>query len=359
MARKDHETEDALSKGLQQLPYPAFGVNEEGKFISRNKAANPRLIPIRMRSMLDRYLSGADQKRIEALQVGEETLIDLQYFCAHGAIIYRCTDGYWIAMRDLTAHLLACVRQSGEEVPPFFSAIEQQIRSLHDKQEQLPKELRVLRENFRHMLRYHTEMAMYLHYTVEKLEPGTVCEVTSPLGGLLTCANKILRPNGFRAEIQSAEGPVYVCGTVDEIRYAAALMIACAAEHLRDRRHFAIHSQVLGEEYIFSVLFEPLLEGKLYRTALSGRYEEGLSSAFGTLFFQLLLLSRLANANGWRFSVVNAGNAEGFLRMTLALPLTDERPLLLNEIPNPLPLMKMMLSFMFPSEDEDLIFPSL
>lgn len=351
VAQKIQETKDAFSEGLKQLPYPAFGLDEKGTFVSRNKAANPRIFPIHLRTKIDRFLSGADQKRLEALQVGEEALIDVHFFGTHGTIVYRCRDGYWLAMRDLTTHLMACAQQNGKDIPPFFSAVEQQIRELQAKQEQFPEELHALRNNFQHMLRYHTEMTMYLHYTAEKQEQGGVCEVTSPLDGLITCAHKILHPNGFRPEIQFTEGPVYVCGGTDEIRYTAALMIACAAEHLRDRRHFAIHGRVLEEEYLFSVEFEPLLEGKLYQTALSGRFEEGLSSAFGTMFFQLLLLSRLANANGWRFSVVNAGNREGFLRMTLALPLTEQRPLLLNEIPDPLPLMKMTLSFLFPPED--------
>lgn len=351
MTQKNQTKKNALSQELQQLPYPAYQLDEKGTFISRNKAANPRLLPIRMRSTIDRYLSFADRKRVKNLQVGEEVPVDLQFFGTHGAIVYRCADGYWIAMRDLITHLLTCVQKSGKEMPPFFSAIDQQIRSLHAEGEQLPEELHVLQENFRHILRYHTEMTMYLHYTSDKLGPGKVCEVTAPLKGLLIRAEKILRPNGFRLDIQLAEGPIHVCGEMDEIRYAAALMIACAAEHLRNRQHFSVFSKVLEGEYLFSVLFEPLPEGELYRAVLSGRYEEGLSSAFGTLFFQLLLLKNLASANSWRFSVVNAGSREGFLRMTLALPLTDRRPLLLSEMPDPLPLVKILLSFLFPSEE--------
>lgn len=352
MEQKKQVKENTLSEGWQQLPYPAYRLDKEGKFISRNKAANPRILPIRMRSAIDRYLSGADRKRVEALQVGEETLVDIQFFGAHGAIVYRCRDGYWVAMRDLITHLLNCVQQSGREIPPFFTSIEQQIQSLREEKEQFPRELKLLRENFRRMLRYHSEMTMYLHYTGEPLEPCEVCEITSPLAGMLESAEKVLRPNGFRPGIQLEEKPVYVRGDTQEIRYAAALMVACAAEHLRDKQHFSIHSRVFGEEYLFSVLFEPLPEGKLYHTLLTGRYEEGLSSAFGTLFFQLLLLKTLATANGWRFSAVNEGNREGFLRMTLALPLTDRRPLQLNETPDPLPLLKLLLSFLFPLEDE-------
>ena len=352
MEQKKQVTENTLSEGWQQLPYPAYRLDEEGRFLSRNKSANPRILPIRMRSAIDRYLSGADRKRVEALQVGEEALVDLQFFGAHGAIVYRCQGGYWVAMRDLTTHLLNCVQQSGREIPPFFTAIEQQIQSLREEKEQFPKELKLLRENYRRMLRYHSEMTMYLHYTGGDLEPCEVCEITSPLAGLLESAEKVLRPNGFRPGIQLEERPAYVRGDTREIRYAAALMIACAAEHLRDKQHFSIHSRMFGEEYLFSVLFEPLPEGKLYHTLLSGRYEEGLCSAFGTLFFQLLLLKTLATANGWRFSAVNEGNREGFLRMTLALPLTDRRPLQLNEPPDPLPLLKQLLSFLFPLEDE-------
>lgn len=351
MSQKKQKAENNLPKEIQQLPYPAYRLDEKGAFISRNKAANPRLLPIRMRSMIDRYLSCADRKRVEKLHVGEEVQVDIQLIGTYGAIIYRCADGYWIAMRNLITHLLTCVQQSGGEMPPFFSSIDQQIRSLHAEEEQLPEELHVLRENFRSTLRYHTEMTMYLHYTSDQLEPGKVCEVTAPLKGLLTRAEKILRPNGFRPTVQIAEGPVWVSGEAEEIRYAAALMIACAAEHLRDQRHLSIQGVKLGEEYLFSVIFEPLPEGELYRTILSGQYEEGLSSAFGTLFFQLLLLKNLASVNGWRFSVVNAGNREGFLRMTLALPLTDKRPLLLNEASDPLPLVKILLSFLFPSEE--------
>lgn len=352
MSQKKQNSKNALSQELQQLPYPAYLLDEEGTFISRNKAANPRLLPIRMRSMIDRYLSCADRKRVEKLNVGEEVPVDIQFIGTHGAIVYRCADGYWIAMRNLIAHLLTCVQQSGKEMPPFFSAIEQQISGLHAEGERLPEELHVLRENFRNTLRYHTEMTMYLHYTSEQLEPGKVCEVTAPLKGLLTRAEKFLRPNGFRPNIQTVEGPVFVNGEAEEIRYATALMIACAAEHLRDQRHLSMQSVKLEEEYLFSVLFEPLPEGELYRVILSGEYEKGLPSAFGTLFFQLLLLKNLANAKGWRFSVVNAGNREGFLRMTLALPLTDRRPLRLSEAQDPLPLLKVLLSFLFPSEDE-------
>ena len=351
MAQKKQKKKNVLSQELQQLPYPAFRLDEKGTFLYRNKAANPRILPIRMRSMIDRYLSCADRKRIENLQVGEEVSVDFQFFGTHGAIVYRCADGYWIAMRNLITYLLTFVQQSWKAMPPFFSVIDQQIRSLRAESEQLPEELHILRENFRNMLRYHTEMTMYLHYTSDKLEPGSVCEVTAPLKGLLIRAEKVLRPNGFRPSIQTAEGPVFVSGEEEKICYATALMIACEAEHLRDQRHLSIQSVKLEDEYLFSVLFEPLPEGELYRTVLSGEYEEGLSSAFGTLFFQLLLLKNLASANGWRFSVVNAGCREGFLRMTLALPLTHKRPLLLNEAPDPLPLVKLLLSFLFPSEE--------
>lgn len=352
MAQKNQETKNALSEELQWLPYPAFVLNEEGQFISRNKAANPRLLPIRMRSMIDRYLSCADRKRLERLQVGEEILVDVQYSGTHGAIVYRCEDGYWIAMRNLIVHLMACVQQSGKEMPPFFSSLEQQLRNLQTGQELLPEEQHAMQRNFRHMLRYHTEMTMYLHYTADTLEKGGTSEITAPLNGLMASAERILRPNGFRPNIQMENGPYHVLGSADVIRYAAALMIACAAEHLRDKRHLSIQSNVLGEEYLFSVLFEPLPEGELYRTILSGNYEEGLSSAFGTLFFQLLLLKNLASINGWRFSVVNAGSREGFLHMILALPLTDRHPLRFHEASNPLPLMKLMLSFLFPVEGE-------
>lgn len=353
MVQKKQKTEESRSEGLEQLPYPAYQLDEKGRFISRNKAVNRRLFPIRLLSKLDRYLSRADQKRVRDLQVGEEVSVDLQYLGTHSAIVYRCVDGYWIAMRDLITHLLACVRQNGNEMPPFFTDIDQQIRDLHAKEEQNPEDLHILRDNYRHMLRYQTEMTLYLQCLEHHPEPDDVCEVTAPLNHLFIRAEKVLRPNGFRPDVRLAEGPVNVSGKADDIRYAVALMIACAAEHLRDRQHFSIFSNVLEGEYYFSILFEPLLEGELYRKVVSGRYEEGLSSAFGTLFFQLLLLSRLANANGWHFSVVNAGDREGFLRMTLALPVANRKPLCFNEVSDPLPLVKILLSFLIESEEEE------
>lgn len=345
--------EHTLSDQLQQLPYPAFELNEQGRFISRNKTVNPRLVPIRMQTAIDTYLSAADRKRLEELPVGMEALIDLQQLGPHGAIALRQPNGYLIAMRNLTAHLLNSLQQRGTDAPSFFSGVEQQIHSLYTNGDGLPKELRVLRKNFRKMLRYHLDMTMYLHYTGDTLAPSETFEAATLINSLLNHACRLLRPNGFRSELQTVEGPVFVHGSADELRYAVATMVASAAEHLRETHRLSILSSVLEQEYLVSVLFEPLFEGALYQAALSGRFEEGLSTAYANLFFVLRLLRKLAESNGWRFSIANAGHSEGFLRMTLALPLAEEQPLLFNEPPDSLPLLELLLSFAFPSPDED------
>lgn len=353
VSRMDREKTEEHENGLRRLPYAAFELDEARKFVSRSGVAASRLVPIRMKSLLDRYLSSTDRKRIAELSIGEEMLIDLPPLGSHGAIIQRHPNGYWIAIRDLTVHLLSSIQVRGENTPSFFDVVEKQMQSLYTDGDFLTEDQRILRRNCRQLLRCYIEIASYLHYTVEKFASDEISEVTTPINGLLNCAKKLLRPNGFRPSIRSVEQPVYVCGSSDEIRYAVATMITSAAEHLRDKQNFSIHCSVLEREYLVSILFEPLLGGELYRTLLSGRYEDGLSSPYANLFFELLLLRKTAEANGWRFSVVNAGLSEGFLRMTLALPITDERPLLLNEAPDSMPLLELLLSFVFPSPEEE------
>lgn len=353
MSCMDREKPEEHPDRVRQLPYAAFELDEARKFVSRSGVAAPRLLPIRMRSLLDHYLTCTDRKRIAELPIGEETLIDLPPLGSHGAIIRRHPNGYWIAIRDLTVHLLSCIQVRGDQVPSFFDIVEGQMQSLYADGDLLPEDQRVLRRNCRQLLRCYIEIASYLHYTVEKFSSNEISEVTTPVNGLLDCAKSLLRPNGFRPGIRSVKQPVYVRGSSNEIRYAVATMLISAAEHLRDKQNFSIHCTVLEREYLVSILFEPLLEGKLYRTLLSGRYEDGLSSPYANLFFELLLLRKTAEANGWRFSVVNAGLSEGYLRMTLALPITDERPLLLNEAPDSMPLLELLLSFVFPPPDED------
>ncbi len=328
---------------LDLLPYPAFLLNQDRLVTFRNKTVNTRLIPIRIHSRIDRYLSKHDRQKLIDLPIGQEIFVDMQMPDSYGAIVLRQKDGYCLAMRNITAHMIRHISDMAIHVPSFFGDVENQICNLRLATFRTPEEMRLVRRNYNRALRYQAEIATYFRITAGKLDHDTISEISTPVNTMLDCATKLLRPNGFRLSVLKTEAPVFARAAADDVRYAIATLLSIATENLRDER-LRTECHILEGEYLISVTFEPLFDDQTYQGILSGYYrEELLDSPYRNMFFDLLLVQMLAETSRWRFSVTEAGCSKGVLCMILAIPLAEQQPLMLNSPPDSMPLLEMQL----------------
>ncbi len=333
---------DPVEEFLKQLPYPMLGLDEKRRLTSRNFSDTVNIQTPRKQASIDPMLSSADRKKLESLEYGEETVIELRGESTRSAIVSRRRDGYLVALRDLTASLASKLARRGCDPPPFFRLTVEQIDRMRTQKVLSEEDLRTLRRNMKRMVRCNLELSMYLRFTEALTEKTPLCDATEQLRRLLATAIKMLTPNGFRPSVKLLDTPQYVRASADELCYAAATLLSIAAEHTRSRI-FNIRSDLFDDEYIFSVCFEPAFGEELRRLVLSGDYESGLETVCGSLFFDLLVLKKLAGLNGWRFAVGRDGESGDVLRMMLLFPCTRSDALRLEEPLDLEPLLRFLL----------------
>ncbi len=334
---------DPVEEFLSQLPYPMLGLDEKRRLTSRNFSDTVNIHTPRKQASIDPLLSSADRKRLDSLADGEETVVELRGESTRSAIVARRRDGYLVALRDLTATLASKLARRGCEPPPFFRLTVGQIDRMRTQKDLSDEDLRTLRRNIKRMVRCNLELGMYLRFTEDLAEKTPLCDATAQLQRLLATALRMLNPNGFRPSVKLHDAPQYVRAASDELCYAAATLLSVAAEHTRSREFFQVRSDIFDDEYIFSVCFEPAFGEELRGLVLSGDYESGLETVCGGLFFDLLVLKKLAECNGWRFAVGRDGESEDVLRMMLLFPCTRSDALRLEEPSDCEPLLRLLL----------------
>lgn len=328
---------------IDLLPYPAYFLNEDRVVIHRNKNAKPSRLAVRVRSRIDNYISVQDKKRIIALKVGEEIFVDLFFEPAYGAIICKVANGYLVAVRHITAHMMSHITKIAKYIPPFFSNIMGQIESLRLATFQSREEMVKVRHQYFKVLRYQTTMARYFEYIAGKYSRDKVCEISTPMLNLLNEAAAKLRPNGVDLSLHVMLENVYVKASSYDFRYAVASLLSVAAENTFDGR-IRIESTVIEGEYLFKIVYNPRVDDQTYDGMLEGYYGgELLNTIHGNLFFDLLMVQMLAEGSGWKFSINEVGCSRGVLSMSLFVPLAEEDPSLLNCAPDSQALLEMML----------------
>ena len=111
---------DSVEEFLSQLPYPMLGLDEKRRLTSRNFSDTVNIHTPRKQASIDPLLSSADRKKLDSLEDGEETVVELRGESTRSAIVARRRDGYLVALRDLTATLASKIARRGCEPPPFF-----------------------------------------------------------------------------------------------------------------------------------------------------------------------------------------------------------------------------------------------
>ena len=328
---------------IELLPYPAYYLNENRIIVRRNKNASPSKIAVMVRARIDKYVSKNNQKRIIALEIGEEIFVDLFYEPAYGAIICRIENGYLMAIRNITAHMLQYISKVMKAIPPFFGNMTGQIESLRLATYQSREEMVKVRHQYNKVLRYQTALARYFDTVSGKEHRNDVCEITTSMNHLLDEAARKLRPNGVDLRLRQTFEHIYIKASSDDLRYAAACLLSIAAENTYDGR-IRVESMAIEGEYMFRIVFEPRVDDMTYDGILGGYYGgELLSTAHGHVFFDLLLVQMLAEKCGWYFSVTEVGCSRGVLSFSLFVPIAEEEPFALNCPPDTAPFLEMML----------------
>lgn len=339
---------------IDLLPYPVYYLDEKRLIIRRNKNADPGRLSVHVRAKLDKYISAQDRKRVMELKVGEEIFVDLFFDSAYGALVMRLENGFLVALRNITAHMMRYVAELNIKLPTFFSNVVGQIESLRLATIHSKDELRRVRRQYYKAIRYQTCLAHYFENTSGKYRRETVSEVTTPIKTMLDVAVNKLRPNGIDLYIHMQNENSFVKASAEDVRYAVATLLSVAAENTYDGR-IRIESASLEGEYLFKIIFEPRVDEQTYKGILSGYYGgEMLQSVYGNTFFDLLLVQMLAEGNHWNFNIKEDGCSRGVLGMFLYIPLSDEKPLDLNCPPDSLPLLEIMLVNVLGPQDDDL-----
>jgi len=328
---------------IELLPYPAYYLNENRVVIRRNKNAVPSRLAILVRARIDKYISVQDKKRIIDLQVGEEIFVDLFFEPAYGAIVCRIENGYLVAVRNITAHMMQYIRKITSHAPTFFGNIGSQIENLRLASFRSREEMTKVRRQYYKVMRYQTALAYYFQNIAGRNKRESVCEITTSLNTMLTDAANKLRPNGVDLVLRQPTNFIYVKAAADDLRYSAATLLSIAAENTYNGR-IRVESMSLEGDYMFKIIFEPRVDDETYDGMIEGYYGgELLGSVHGNVFFDLLLVQMLAEKNDWHFSVAEIGCSRGVLAMSLFIPIVGEEPEMLNCPPDTAPLLEMML----------------
>jgi len=328
---------------IELLPYPAYYLNEKRIVVRRNKNAVPSRLAILVRARIDKYVSVQDSKRIIDLKVGEEIFVDLFFEPAYGAIICRIENGYLVAVRNITAHMMQYIRRLTGQIPPFFGNIGSQIESLRLATFRSRDEMTKVRHQYYKVMRYQTALAYYFENIAGRDKRESVCEITTSMNNMLIDAANKLRPNGVDLVLHQPSKYIYVKASADDLRYAAATLLSIAAENTYNGR-IRVESMALEGDYMFKIIFEPRVDDLAYDGMIKGYYGgELLGTAYGNVFFDLLLVQMLAEKSGWNFSVTEIGCSRGVLGMSLFIPTVGEEPEMLNCPPDTSTLLEMML----------------
>ncbi len=330
-------------ESLEFLPYPAYLLDEKRIICYRNKLTQCILFPLNRRMRLDKLITKRDRARVDNLKIGQETFISISTMDSYGAMILRQEGGYCLALRNITAQMMSHVSGLATRLPSFFGDSAEQICALRLSSVQTQEEMIKVRQKYNRALRCQTELATYFRVTSGKTDQDSISELVTPVNALLEYARKALLPNGTHLHNKLREGTVYALANADDFCYAIATVISVAAENLYGNMIYA-ETHVMIDEYTVSIRFEPNFDEETYRNVLSRYYREDvLCGPYRNMFFDLLLVQMLAEASGWQFRVTSSGCSDGMLSMTLAVPLSPERPPMLFSAPDPMPLVEMQL----------------
>lgn len=332
------------AEDLDLLPYPAFLLDNNRVITARNKASKMRVYNIHVRSKIDRHISRKMVNEIVKMNPGDELFLDFELENTYGAIIHRFTEGYCLAIRTITTHMMKYVSELAMKLPKFFSDVDNQIVNLRLAQFRTPEEMAKVRKRHNQVLRYQTSIATYFALTFGKMKKDGISEITTPINNLIEGAARILRPNGVVASTTLQERFAFVNGSADMIRYAVATMISVAAENVA-HGHFRIETKSVEGDFVILVSFEHMLDEELLRGFTSEYYcGELLNGPYADAFFDLLLIQMLAEVCGWKFTVGIAGLYNNLLALTLYVPITYDEPFQLNSPPDSMPLLEVQLA---------------
>lgn len=321
-------------KELDLFPYPAVLLNDKRILTGRNQHVNTRILPLRVGVRFDRYLSRQDQQRLANLPIGGELFLDIRMPNVYGAIALRAEDGYLIALRDITAHMMRYVNDLTTNSVHFFGDLNEQVDTLQQVAARETDMFRQIRRNCRRTLRCQMELATYFRVTAGDLRKDQFCEVTELVHSVLSCAVKLLRPNGITLmdHLPKNSPSIIVRANFEDLRYAIAAMLSVAMTSLAGSQ-ITVDCHHTESQYTILMGFEPLISQQTLEQMLSGYYRgEVLNGMNRDLFFDLLLLQMLAETSGWHFYIHESGCSGGVLDMILSVPIeASEHPLMLRQ----------------------------
>lgn len=173
---------------IDLLPYPVYFLNEGRLLLRRNKNADSGRITIHLRAKLDKYISGRDCKRVMELSVGEEIFVDLFFDSVYGAFVLRLENGYLLALRNVTAHMMRYVSELAIRIPSFFCNVEGQIENLRLANIRSQEEMKRVRHQYRKVIRYQISIAHYFESTSGRYKRDRISEIVTPVKLLLDTA---------------------------------------------------------------------------------------------------------------------------------------------------------------------------
>lgn len=279
---------------IESFDYPVL-VTDETLFITeKNIAAGEYKVKFRLGASLKNYLSSYDVRRIEKLDQGDILFLTAIECFEDFFIVCRFDDRYYLfhtTMINILNKKLESFCDETNLVKKYFNYIFENAEDNNDTETKLRK------MRFASKLKRHYAIYNELFYG----------DVTLPIGeddimGAITCAikkmesmlNKEHRVLFFDNRVTST---LCACFSISDIALVLSglIVIACT---MKEKGNVCCSADYFGDELIFSVGF---IGGEcdVYDKLLYS-FDESLSENCSIELFELLLLKRICDYNGWK-----------------------------------------------------------
>ena len=279
---------------IDSLDYPVLVVDEMLFITGKNIAAGEYKVKFRQGASLKNYLSSYDVRRIEELQKGDILFITAIERYEDFFIVYRAESVYYLihaTMINILNKKLEKYFDETETIKRYFNYIFENSENNNDTDTKQRK-MRLVSKLKRHYAVFNELFFGESPFPVN--EDDIMGAVTCALDKMLSMLNRDNKVLFFDNRVETTLGASF---TVNDLALvlSSLVVIACA---LKERGNVCLSADYFSDELIISVGF---IGGECdeYDKMLFS-FDEVTSNSRNIELFELLLLKRICEHNGWK-----------------------------------------------------------
>lgn len=315
-------------KYADKLSYPALMIDKDYIIRYKNKLCTNRLIPLRIGTCIDKFVSPYDFNRIQEQKSGEVLRICIELPALYGVFCYRGDNCCLLGIRTLSVSLQNRIDELLRLNSDLTESVLCQLGVLSAKSGEKGIAESIKNKSNR-IIRSQQHISEFLRIVNGvKTTKTKVCDIVPILDTVLGSLKTTLRPLGIQIAYNMHIAPIChprVLLFETDFNMILCLMINNAIRISRTDK-IQVDISVISDRIYISILTASVLSEKNAKTICQGEFEEEtFFNPDGWMFFELSLINKLCEYYLWDFKVSAPGSDFSRLQFSLSLPEDDSK----------------------------------